>query len=46
MKQPFESEGPEKSDEKISDRPQSRPEGIDRSQKGIKLFKRDLKKKD
>jgi len=45
VKQPSESNGPEESCEKISDWSQSRPEGIDRFQKGIKLLKRDLVKK-
>jgi hypothetical protein len=46
MKQAFESKGPEKSCEKISDGSESGPKRINRFQKGIKLFKRDLEKKD
>ncbi len=45
VNEPFESKGSEKIREKIGNRPQSEPKGIDVPQEHIKIFERNLEKK-
>jgi len=46
VNQPFVSKAPEKKGKKVSHRSQNSPEGIKAFQKSIKVFERDLSKKE